>query len=239
MDALQWATPNLGKGSSALNPLNPTPPNILYGECVYGASSYSVASGRPNLIGDTAWDIYSSFNVGSSYQRINAPVNPQANDIVFYLPNNSAVGTDEDGHVDVCTVSFNGSTFQAADVNWNSDPNLQLVNHGLTGVAGVFRPINNQGEEMLDNDTALALAYYVYGLNGFNGTPNAFDGGAGSATVLKQFTPLIGQPTNLVFQEMRDDQYGHAFKNNILIPALEGKPGTTPTVLAPGTYQVN
>lgn len=91
---------------------------------------------------------------------------------------------------------------------------------------------------MVDDATALALAYYVYGFNGLNGKPNAFDDGAGTAATLKQFAPLIGQPTNTIFQQMRDDQYGQEFKNNVLIPALQGKAPAKTTVLKPGDYTV-
>lgn len=143
MNLSTWVSSNIGKGDSVNNPLNPSPPNILFGECVYGASSYVVSQGLPQLIGDTAWDIYSNFNVGDSYQRINAPVNPQVGDVVFFKPNQNFpdIQTTSAGHVNVCTTDFNGSTFQAADINWNSYPNLQLINHSLSAIAGVFRPI--------------------------------------------------------------------------------------------------
>lgn len=80
---------------------------------------------------------------------------------------------------------------------------------------------NPEGEQdVIDNATALRLAFYVYGFNGTNGKPNAFDDGPGTATTLKQFAPLIGQPTSTVLQQMADDQYGQAYKNEVLLPAL-------------------
>lgn len=154
MNLSQWLQTNIGRGGSSAYPISPYPSSSIYGECVTAASSWSLAQGGPQLLGDTAWDIWLAGN--DFYDKLPVPVTLQPGDIVFYDGNDAEIGTGADGHVDVCVGSITPSGFQGADMNWNNDPNLQLVNHGYAGVAGVFRV--KQGENMESNDPAVAIA---------------------------------------------------------------------------------
>lgn len=220
---------NLGKVQ-----LTPDPPNGINGQCVNAASSWSMKQGGPELRGDTAYSIWQNFN-SSFYKRVTSGF--VSGDIVFFAPNNSAAGTGAAGHVDIYIKPV-GTGFQGADTDWNGSAILQLITHSLGGVVGAFRPVNNSGgKPVLDEATVLAYAYYFYGWNGFNGRPNAFDDGAGTAAAKKQFASFVGQDPLVIAQQMRDDQYGQAYKNE-LIKAFQGQPISNATVLAPGQYQV-
>lgn len=133
-----WLNNNLGKGAKG-NPLNPYPPHSIPGECVTAASSWSMAQGGPELLGATAYSIWQNFQ-NSFYTRVSS--NFVSGDILFYSPNDPRIGTGPDGHVD----NYIGNN-QTAGMDWNGNPNLQIVDNISQYAIGAFRP-NNQGEIM-------------------------------------------------------------------------------------------
>lgn len=139
--------------------LNPDPPNGINGQCVNAASSWSMAQGGPQLFGngndDTAWDIWLTFN-HPFFQRVTGGFQP--GDILFYSPNNPAVGTGYAGHVDI----YVGGS-QTADADWNGNPKLQLINLNLASkAAGAFRPVSNNHQGGTDMPLTAAQVDFLY-----------------------------------------------------------------------------
>lgn len=145
-----WVQPNLGKVH-----LTPDPPNGIDGQCVNLASSWSIFQGGPELLVDTAYNIWLNFR-HPFYDVIPYPTSVQAGDIVFYKANVPGM-TGSAGHVDVLVKTI-PSGFQALDTNWNNNPTAQYVSHTFTGIAGVFRKHNSApsaGGSMDDNAKAV------------------------------------------------------------------------------------
>lgn len=170
MNPLSWSNANLGQTH-----LYPDPPHGIDGQCVNSASSWSMYQGGPELFpGATAWIIYQSFRSGF-YQVISGG-NVQPGDIVFYPPNNKGEGTGPAGHVDVCIDQVTGSTFRAADSDYNGNLKLTYNVHNKSNVAGVFRPVKGNPMSIVDLSTARIFASTIGGLDGADGRPDALNG---------------------------------------------------------------
>lgn len=210
-----WLDKNIGESH-----LSPDPPRGIDGQCVNAASSWSMAQGGPELIGATAWDIWQNFQ-NTFFERILPGGVLSPGDIVFYLPNNAAVGTGSAGHVDIATDSFTPHGFRGVDTDWNKSPLLQYVSHSFNGVAGWFHHGGNMSSTNLTKEE-IEVIYQLAFLNA--GAPDDF------------VTAYTGQPLDGLLQQLQADPTRAAMVARYY--ALQDEQNAKATTLAPGTYIV-